>query len=220
MKLKRLKMKVKAILALLIATQSFAGTVIGKAYKADRLEYTEKRNEYDGRNYTAEYSDASGKLFAKKKVTYPKAHPWAPIFTLEDIRHDYKLEVTPGGKGVKVKLKKNGEIKTGTFEVSKSSIWDAGIHYFIIDNWEKLKTTQTREVFIPELMRFVEFDFTRDKNNVVEMKISNTLLSWFVDPIYVEYDQDKTMRKYNGISDINDAKMEQLSVVIYYSYPN
>lgn len=203
---------------MILPTMSFAGKVVGKAYEGEKLAYTEDRTETNQRDYVAEYSDAKGKLFAKKTVAYPSSHPWAPLFTLEDYRHDYKLQVKKGGKGIEVYLKKDGEVKKGSFPVSKNSIWDAGIHYFIIDNWDKLETTQTREVFIVELMRFIEFDFTR-KGNKVEMKIHNTLLSWFVDPIYVTYDNNRLMKQYDGVSDISDAKAEQLDVLIYYSYP-
>jgi hypothetical protein len=217
--MKGYNMRLKWIISLLISTPLMAEQVIGKAYVGDELEYTENRRETSGRDYTSQYTDSNDKLFATKTVSYPSDHPWAPLFTLEDIRHDYKLQVTSGGKGIKVYLKQDGDVKTGTFPVNSEAIWDAGIHYFIVDNWDKLKASQTRSVFIPELMRFIDFDFKRDQQNKVEMKISNTLLSWFVDPIIIQYSPEAIMKKYDGISDIQDAKQKQLSVVIYYSYP-
>lgn len=215
----------KTLLSILLASISFSFaqfSVIGKAYRTDNnsLAYTESRIQAEGRNYSAEYSDKNGKLFSLKKVKYPSQRPWGPLVSLEDYNHDYKLEVVAEGpQKIRVNLKKDGEFKSESFKVKPDHIWDSGIHYFIVDNWDKLKTTQTREVFILELMRFIEFDFTRDENDRVEMKISNTLLSWFVDPIYIQYDSQANMLTYNGVSDIKDPKGDQLDVKIRYSYP-
>lgn len=207
--------------SLLLTSFSFGQDVIGQAtqLKSKTKTYTELRTTTQGRDYTSQYKDPQGRVFATKEVQYPSNRPWGPEFKLKDTRSGFEIEVKGSGNSVQVIMLKEGKRTQKRIQVKPTHIWDSGIHYFIIDNWDILTQTQTREVFIPELARFIEFEFKRNSSNLVEMKIASTLLSWFVDPIYIQYTANKTMIKYSGVSDISDAKGKQLEVQIDYSYP-
>lgn len=207
--------------SLVAASASLSQDVIGQAkhLETNKKTYTEIRKTIQGRDYTSKYMDPNGELFATKEVKYPANRPWGPEFKLKDTRSGFEIEVLGSGQTIQVNMLKDGKRTTKKIQVKSTHIWDSGIHFFILDNWNQLTQTQTREVFIPELSRFIEFEFKRNSSNLVEMKIASTLLSWFVDPIYIQYSTNKTMTRYSGVSDISDAQGKQLEVQIDYSYP-
>lgn len=211
----------KTLITLLALTSlSQALTITGKASVDNKKVYTEIRNYNDIGPFLYEsvYKDAKGKTFTTK-TTHKSKLQWQPTFSINDKRLKESLSVRVEGKFVKSTFIDNGDTNKFIQEYKKDWVWDSGIHYWIVENWNKLSSSQNLTIYAPENDYVLPFKAIRETDKGLQ-KVTLTPQSWWLKLIFKEiqiwYDTQKDIVTYKGLSDIKDADGDNYITSIDY----
>lgn len=231
--------KLTPILSLfLISSSLFAGpnSFLGKAIsnKDQKVIYNEKHQvEYSGplvNKVVTTYTDSTGKEIAKLTSIF-KGNNQLPDTEFIDQRNGYKEFTTLKDKVYEIKTTDiKGKTKTGKVDIDENLVCGQGYHNFIIKNLDSFKVGEKRELkfIIPSMRDYFTFDLTYlgplDKSKPDEVSfrldITNWILSMFADKIQVTYSKkNKTLLKYNGLTNLKDDKGDQYDATITYEFP-
>jgi hypothetical protein len=208
-----------------IFSQDIAKRILGNAYSIDKknmLIYTEKRNHFKG-GFSSEYFQ-NNKVFATKKMVESNI-PWQPSFDLDYNEIDYSLKVSSKSNIAYISLKSKGKpVKQSQIKIDSTTVWDSGVHFFILSKWEILTSGApvTFKLLVPEEADFFSFRLRMlSKKGTFPVRLAlepqSSILRWILDPIIVTYNSNKELVNYEGISDIKDKNFKNFSVRIQYS---
>lgn len=211
----------KTLICLLAITSlSSALTITGTASVDNKKVYTEVRN-YNSSGpflYESVYKDSKGKTFTTK-TTFKSQPQWQPSFDINDIRQNEKLSVRVEGKLVKSTFIDKGDTNSYVQEFKKDWVWDSGIHYWIVQNWNKLSSLQKLTIYAPENDYILPFTAIREKDkglDRVTLKPQAWWLKLIFQDIQIWYDAQKEIVTYKGLSDIKNAEGDNYITVIEY----
>jgi len=209
---------------LFILTLSFstiyALQVQGVAVHANTPAYTEMRtyDTHQSIDFTSKYLDHNNALFATKEAIFRDSR-WQPEIRLNDIRQKIELSVTIVNKIVSTLFIFQNDTTRYSRSVSKDLVWDAGMHYWIIDNWDSLATQKQLQLFVPEKNTVLTMTAKRVHNgsyHIITITPGSFLVRLFLDPITIKYSNEKEIVHYHGISDIKSIEGDNYTVKISY----
>lgn len=155
-----------------------------------------------------DYLDSEGNMFASKTVTY-QGLPWQPSFVFEDQRFDLTESITLDGEQIRVQRQIGDEQTRYTLDRSDDIVFDAGFHPFVQANYPALRAGETIRFrfLIPARDKPVDFQIKAvsqtSEQTTMKVRINNPVLAWFVDPIFLTYQNDgKTLLTFDGLTNI------------------
>lgn len=206
----------------------------GNAYDlaSGELYYTEEHQEIrQGGTHTSTlilYKNPEGKLIAKKELDFKTGY-LSPSFTQHDFRDGYLEGVEVSDQSVKVLFRKSHqhEMETSKLEVPQPLVVDGGFNYFVKKNWNTLSEGKTLQFnfVVPAEQDYFSFRLSKtkemkykDKQAIVfKMELENFILRQLLSPVLLTYDVDtKRLLKFEGISNINNAKGKSYFVKLVY----
>ena len=208
-----------------VKSQEITKRILGKSYSNENpkeLLYTEKRNHFVG-GFSSEYIE-NDKVFATKNVKESKL-PWQPSFELNYSSIDYGLKVSSQGNKANISFKKKGsKLKQSQISIDSSTVWDSGVHFYILSQWNQLVTGKpvTFKLLVAEEADVFSFRLRLlSKKGTFPVRFAlepqSSVLRWLLDPIIITYNSNKELINYEGISDIKDQNYKNYSVRIQYS---
>jgi hypothetical protein len=170
-----------------------------------------------------------GKPFARKQVRETD-YAQAPSFTLEDARTGYQegvRESKGGSREVYFRAAGDQPEKTASLKSAPNLVVDAGFDRFIREHWVALATGahQRLDFLVPSRLRTYPFTLSVVDDELKDGKPVRRFLleldTWYafaVPSIIVTYAADsKTIREYQGNSNVRDRNGKDLNVRIEFS---
>jgi hypothetical protein len=206
----------------------------GNAYdlKSGELYYTEEHQEiWEDDTHSATiilYKNPEGKTIAKKELDFKTGH-LTPSFIQTDFRDGYMEGVEVSEHSVKVLYRKSSkhDLETVALEVPPPVVVDGGFNYFVKQNWPALLEGKTlpfnfvvpaeQDYYSFQLSKIKEVEYKGVRAAFFKMELKNFILRQLVPPIMLTYNvETKRLLKYEGISNINNAKGKSYFVKIIY----
>lgn len=205
---------------------------VGYAYAAGSgsLIYTEHHQEWwqEGRilRDTVTYRDAQGSIIGEKHVDF-RQRERAPQFILRNVRTGHSEGAKTESDRLKVSFRKSqgAPVKIDALKLPEDAIVDAGFDRFVDNNWDALMrgVTFVRPFLVPSRLQFIDFRIRRIDNGTdpetatFEMAVDSALLRFFAPAITVVYSmRDRTLLKYDGVSNMRNDSGENLDVEIRF----
>jgi hypothetical protein len=215
-------------------SESFGLEYAGNAYdlKSGELYYTEEHQEiWEGQTHTStliSYKNPEGKTIVKKELDFKTGH-LTPSFLQTDFRDGYMEGAEVSEHSVKVLYRKSSrhDLETAVLEVPPPVVVDGGFNYFVKQNWPTLLEGRTLafNFVVPAEQDYYSFQLSKVEEGTLEgkeaviykMELKNFILRQLVPPIMLTYNvETKRLLKYEGISNINNAKGKSYFVKIIY----
>ncbi|GAA4649431.1 hypothetical protein GCM10023116_17050 [Kistimonas scapharcae] len=230
----RLSVLSLCLLSLLMAWQANAGlpaSVIGRAYDLEGavLLYTEEHLYPSPYRHTVTYREASGEVFAKKRLDYTHSFT-VPDFRQENARNGEVIKVARmGSDKLEVTYQANDKQKPKQKRVAIESLMvvDAGFDHFVREHWETLR--KGRSLTIAYLapsrrqtvaLRINEVPCSSSSDVCFNIAPDSWLLGLVLDPIFLTYEKEtKQLLRFRGRGNIADKKGDYQTVDIRYEYP-
>ncbi len=208
-----------------------SGSVTGRAYDLDGdvLLYTEEHLYSSQYQHTVTYREASGEVFAKKRLDYSHSFT-VPDFRQENTRNGEVIEVvrTDSDK-LEVTYQANDKQnpKQKRLAIESLMVVDAGFDHFVREHWETLR--KGRSLTIAYLapsrrqtvaLRIKEITCSSSDDVCFDIAPDSWLLSLVLDPIFLVYEEEtKQLLRFRGRGNIADKKGDYQTVDIRYEYP-
>lgn len=175
---------------------------------------------------SVQYVDHKGAVIATKDNQYADIS-YQPDFTLDDKRFSYQEKVQKNSNRWLVYLQEDKEEqRTFIEEENYPLVIDAGFDEFVRTHWQELTNNQEVLFDFASAARQDIIGFRinalkkTDDTLTLEMSLRSSILSWLVDPIQLEYDlANRRLRRYRGLSNIQDSDGDGQTVDITYYYP-
>lgn len=223
-------------LMLLFSSLAMANTTSyeGVATVKGKVVYTEKHQlKLDDKGAIVEsettYLDPEGKTVGILKNNYQQSLN-VPDHMMDDIRKKNKHGTRL--KNNKIELfNQDGDEKEETEIIENKNdkgliVASQGLHYYLISNYEKMKTEQKflLKFLIPGRLDSYKFILSykgksKDGLDEFEVEIDNWILRMFAPSLILRYQPEtKRLIYYKGLSNLSDEKGEMMSVEINYKY--
>ena len=195
---------------------------------AGRLIYFEQDFIWDGgaRRLTL-YRCPDGRPFARREDDARDGDPAAPDFALDDAQTGYREGVrrnADGTRSVYVRADRASHEKSALLPSARHLVIDAGFDAFVRGHFDALLSGAIVpvEFLVPSRLRAVGFEIKRIGDSAAtargEVAFRLELGSWFgflLPHIDVRYDaRTRVLRRYVGLSNLRDARGENLKVRI------
>lgn len=185
-----------------------------------------------------EYRRDNDELFAEKTIDY-SVSVTAPAISQIDYRNEARIVTRhpnpePGPVvELEVRPHDSDEVQTDTFDYEEGLIIDAGFDPFVRQNWDRLTDGRrvTTEFLVPARMDTVSISISKTDNADCNFPAQNMhcfvirpagllrVVSWFVDPIHIAYDNDsRRLLMFEGISNFRDDAGEPRNALIHFEY--
>ena len=190
--------------------------------------YTEEHLYPSQYQHTVTYREASGEVFAKKRLDYTHSFT-VPDFRQENTRNGEVIEVvrTDSDK-LEVTYQANDKQnpKQQQIAIEPLMVVDAGFDYFVREHWETLRKGRllTIEYLAPSrrqtvALRIKEIPCSSSNDVCFEIAPDSWLLGLVLDPIFLTYKQErKQLLRFRGRGNIADKNGDYQTVDIRYEY--
>ncbi|MFM7708242.1 MAG: hypothetical protein ACKO9D_09525, partial [Gammaproteobacteria bacterium] len=170
---------------------------------------------------------ADGPAFARKVLTYSVARE-QPEFTMTDARsgHVEGLRRTAAGPRVFVKENAGSPQREAAVPAGAATVSDAGFDEFVRLHWDELEAGKTVRFpfLIPSRLDSLTFKVSKHREATVEGAPASVIrlnlsgvFGWFLPYIEVAYRRsDRSLLRYEGLSNIRDAKGGNMVAVIRF----
>lgn len=225
-------MKIVFIFILISFNNAFGLVVTGKAFRDNKLIYTEKHfptSLSDGSYSTlkTEYIDDRGKLFSEISSDF-SMDPFVPNVFFKDNRFNLIENISKDKGGNKLKIERDDKKnrKVSYLETKPTSILGQGFHNYIIKNFDNILKDEVDVHFIisskSDQYHFKMYLAKKSENEVIiRGKIDNFFLRAFVKEIELTYAvPSKRLLKFKGLSNLDDDQGNSQNVEILYEYTN
>jgi hypothetical protein len=192
----------------------------GTAYTHNTREllYTDEYREYysDKGVLSAEvtYRDPSKNIIASKAITYNSGYS-TPSFTISNHYFESIESIIVSNNTVSLVSKSSGNaaLKKKTIRLPENPVIDAGFHYFLLSNWDRLiqKKAVSFSYVMPSSLKTVTLEIKEIKRSiwkerktiVFHIEPKNMVLKLFIAPIKLRYDFiTKDMLSFEGFSNL------------------
>lgn len=216
---------------------------IGTAWSSDRSQvlYREVHFAEDPAldlTTRVEYRRDNDEVFAEKDIDYSVSRTAPAIFQVDHRNNARIVTRHPNpepGPVVELEVRPydSDDVQTDTFAYEDGMIIDAGFDPFVRQHWDRLTEGRrvTTEFLVPARMDTVNISISKtdiDDCNfpaqdmhcfVIKPAGLLRVVSWFVDPIYIAYD-NKTRRllMFDGVSNLRDDNGEPRNALIHFEY--
>lgn len=215
-------------------TAQFTGEA--RSQGGDRLFYTEHHEQQggcQGPNWVPDtnqvtYRDPEGAVIAEKTVDYSEAAE-RPGFVLEDQRFGERMEVRnrDDRKATVDWLPPSGDRERYDASIPENGVIDAGFEVMVRKHWETLvQDGEGVEIqfFAPTRGKFYDFDAEPadheaiDAPHVFRITATGWVSTWFVDDIYLGYNESRQLTDFYGLTNILKNPDENYTAHIHYRY--
>ncbi len=218
------------------STMVLADEIIGKAFKNNKLIYTEKHNAKILSNKKYEEIETSYRgiddiEFAHIKSNFKK-NDFVPDVFFQDLRNNSQEKIAFDENKHEIQIERSSGLVVTKKQLPlfSNSILGQGFHNYIVSHFDQLLANNDNS---PQRVSFIitnpadQFNFSimLDKKNDeyawINVKPSNIFISAFVPTINLCYER-KSMRlkTFKGLSNIEDKDGKSQEVVIEYQYIN
>lgn len=180
----------------------------------------------------------SGDLIAVVSTTYTKPdgtqiatltsnfekNKFVPESHFKDLRSGYEEITAFDGEKLKVTVIKNGKSKTKLIKLKENSVMGQGYHNYVLSHFDKLKDKQTLGIDFIVASELTSFSFNIISEGVVgeRLKLKLELGSWFLGlflgPLKVEYDLQKRLQLFDGLTNVGGDDGKRRELVITFKY--
>lgn len=185
-----------------------------------------------------EYRRDQDDLFAEKTIDYSVSIT-APAISQIDYRNDARIitrhpNPEPGPVvELEVRPHDSDEVQIDTFDYEEGMIIDAGFDPFVRQHWDRLVDGRrvTTDFLVPARMDTVHISISKTDTEdcnfpsqtmqcfVIKPAGFLRVVSWFVDPIHIAYDNDtRRLLMFEGISNFRDDAGEPRNALIHFEY--
>lgn len=225
-------MKIVLFFMLISFNNAFGLVVTGKAFRDNKLIYTEKHfptSLPDG-SYSklkTEYIDERGKLFSEISSDF-STDTFVPNVFFKDNRFNLIENISKDKGGNKLKIERDDKKnrKVSYLETKPTSILGQGFHNYIIKNFDNILKDEVDVHFIIS-SKSDQYHFKMylakksEKEVIIRGKIDNFFLRAFVKEIELTYAvPSKRLLKFKGLSNLDDDQGNSQNVEILYEYTN
>lgn len=233
-----------ALSAVLWAALPSRGVAAESIYRGEAIDlktgspaYSEVHEEIfaEGRRVKTmtRYLSPAGRPIAERTLDYSR-FALKPDFVLDDFRDGYREGARVGDSGITVFFRsKSGQpLRRKTLRVPEPCVIEGGFHGFFKAHWDSLAAGNRLELnFVaPSQLDYFAFvaymepaagkngaDGREARERVIVLEVKNPLARLLVDPIRVTYNAStRRILRYEGISNINDARGKSLKVRMTY----
>lgn len=216
------------------STVRFTGEA--RSLEGGELLYTEHHEQIgscDGMNWIPEsnevvYRNPDGKTIAEKTVDYTEA-PERPGFILEDKRFNERMEVrNRDDREATVKWRTtDGDRERYEADIPDNGVIDAGFEVMVRNHWNTLVDNGdgvSIRFFAPTRGKFYGFEAEpADKaeieaDHVFQIRASGWVSSWFVDNLYLGYNDERQLTDFYGLTNILKNPDDNHVAHIHYTY--
>ncbi len=180
------------------------------------------------RTHEVTYRNPEGEIIAEKTIDYGET-PARPSFTLEDKRFGERMEVrNPDDNHVRILYRtSSGDTSRYRPRVPDNGVIDAGFEVMVRQNWETLVEDGNSveiEFLAPTRGKFYAFEAEPaemaklDGEHVFRISVAGWVSSWFVDPIYLAYDEQRQLTDFHGLTNILRNPDDNHRAHIRYDY--
>ena len=174
------------------------------------------------------YREPDGAERGTKSVDY-RPEPLQPSYTLTDLKFDEHIRVVNDGDHATIVYEEFGTAEPQRFkvELSPEAVIDAGFDQWVVQNWNALLGGETLqfeflavtrgELFTFEATRIDEARATAG-DNIIRIKPAGFLAGFFVEPIFLAYDDRGYLTDYMGLGNIRKNGEANHEVHIRYVY--
>lgn len=193
---------------------------IGSAYdlKNNTLIYTDEYKEYltDNLQLAAKvvYRYPNGDIIATKNIVYSDNFS-SPSFSFSNQITGVLASILVSTSNINIRYRESfdSEFKTKTTSFQEDMVIDAGFHYFIIQNWDKLirgkavpikyVSPSKQSVFSLQAKKIRSEPWKNKETTLFLLEIRNPILRLFVDNIILRYETNsRRLLTYEGLSNI------------------
>ena len=218
------------------AAETVRFTGEARSQGGDRLFYTEhheQRGSCQGPNWIPEtnqvtYRNPQGEVIAEKTVDYAEA-PERPGFVLEDQRYGERMEVRNQNdrRAIVDWQSAGGDEQRYRASIPDNGVIDAGFEIMVRNYWETLVEDGDAvaiQFFAPTRGKFYDFDAEPadheaiDAPHVFRITATGWVSTWFVDDIYLGYNEDRQLTDFYGLTNILKNPDENYTAHIHYRY--
>ena len=216
----------------------------GKAYDLDAevgdpsaLIYTEQHRQtgicesgkWTPAKDSVSYLQPSGEERGSKVVDYTVALQ-RPSYTMLDHKFDERIEVTnDSDERALVYYDEYEEPEIQRYEVplEEDSVINAGFDQLVVKNWNDLMEGETISFDFVAVPRGEAYDFEATKvessrstkgDNVIRIQPAGFFTDFFVEPIYLAYNDEGYITDYIGLGNVRKDSNENYRVHIRYDY--
>ena len=223
-----------ALVALAAPAVAAAGDLRFTGYARDietgRLLYVESHHVANlgepGEERVVLYRCASGnQAFARKELKYGQVRE-EPDFSFLDARSGYLegLRRTPQGPRVFQRADSRSRLREDQVPETVAIVADAGFDDFVRKHWSQLEAGATVRFpfLIPSRLDFLSFKVLKHHEesidgalvSVIRLNLSG-VIGWFLRYIEVSYRKsDRVLLRYKGLTNIRDAKGDNLTALV------
>ena len=172
------------------------------------------------------YRCASGNQpFARKELKYGEVRE-EPEFSFLDARSGYLegLRRTPQGPRVFQRADARAKLREDKVPDNVAIVADAGFDEFVRKHWNELEAGGTVRFpfLIPSQLDFLSFKVVKHHEEPIDGAVASVIrlnlsgvIGWFLPFIEVSYRKsDRTLLRYKGLTNIRDAKGDNLTALI------
>lgn len=171
------------------------------------------------------YRCPNNEPFGRKELVMKKS-PLIPEFTFNDGRTGHAEGLKSNGAKLAISFRQNGKksLKTEQIDVTAAMVADAGFDEFIRLNWTSLRagTSAPLNFIVPSQLDYLGFKVKYLRAVVLDKKPASVfklapsgVLSLFTSGLDVTYlDEDRSLRRFAGLSNIRDLGGENYEVKI------
>ncbi|MBC53375.1 MAG: hypothetical protein CMQ34_06005 [Gammaproteobacteria bacterium] len=185
-----------------------------------------------------EYRRDNDEVFAEKDIDYSVSRTAPAIFQVDHRNNARIITRHPNpepGPVVELEVRPfdSDNVQTDTFDYEDGMIIDAGFDPFVRQHWERLTDGRrlTTEFLVPARMDTVRISISKTDNAdcnfpaqdlhcfVIKPAGLLRVVSWFVDPIYIAYDNaSRRLLMFEGVSNLRDDAGEPRNALIHFEY--
>ena len=212
--------------------------VVGDARDSQTGELLYREYYYysaDGDHWRVEYRSAeNNELVVYKEVDFkagPQGTKSQPNFTQQDIRFGETLSSRRQGDELLLSYSESSKDQPDqrNVAVKQPLVVDAGFDGFVRENWQSLQAGQAVSFYyaFPSRQQLVRLAIRADSGDACQddtqrscfqIKPASWVLTLFVAPINLVYDQQKRLLQFSGLSNIKGNDGQPQNVVIRYRY--
>ena len=212
--------------------------VVGEARDSKTGELIYREYYYysaDGGHWRVEYRSAENdELVVYKEVDFnagPQGSKSQPNFNQQDIRFGETLSSQRQDGELLLSYKETSEDQADqrNVKIKQPLVVDAGFDYFVRENWQSLQAGQAVSFYyaFPSRQQLVKLAIRAEsgsacqrdpQHSCFQIKPASWVLTLFVAPIDLIYDQQKRLLQFSGLSNIKGSDGQPQNVVIRYHY--
>lgn len=207
------------------AEYSFKGEARDEKNQVQYLESHQVKTHDNGliSLVTTTYTKPDGTQIATLTSNFEKNN-FVPESHFKDLRSGHEEITAFEGDRLKLTVIKEGKSKTKLIKLKENSVMGQGYHNYVLSNFEKLKDKQTLAIDFIVASELTSFSFNIISEGVqnerlkLKLELGSWFLGLFLGPLKVEYDLQKRLQLFDGLTNVGGDDGKRRELVITFKY--